>query len=844
MRKAQAGNEVRMIAVVMAGGEGSRLRPLTSRLPKPLASIANKPVMHHIVDLLRRHGITEIIATLHYLADEVEAYFGDGGDLGVTMHYVVEDSPLGTAGAVRQAAQLIGNGTFLIISGDALTDLDLTAIVEHHRNAGNFATIVLQRVNNPLEFGVVVTGESGRIERFLEKPSWGEVFSDTINTGIYVLEPEIFNYMEPGKVYDFSKDIFPQLLRDGKQLGGYIATDYWTDIGTLEQYHQANVDALTGRVRIEVPGTEVQPGVWCGEGTQIAPDARVNAPAILGKNCSVEGGAVIEACTVLGDSAIVARNAHVNRVVAWKDVYIGESAQLNGCTIADRAIIKDRVTVGEGSVIGSGCVIGSGALVRGNLKLWPDKAIASGAIVSMSLIYGTKWPGSLFGNEGVSGLANVEITPEFAMKLGHALGSSLNPGQTVMTSRDTHPASRVTNRCVISGLLSVGIHVEDLRAYPIPLSRYAISVGGDAGVHTRISPKDANAFLIEFFDHNGINVDKATERKIEGLFFREDFRRTPMDKVGTLDFPSRSLERYSAAFLSALQPKAIAEAGFKVVIDYAYGNASTVLPRIMGNLGVEIIALNAYFDDEKTIAFRANRPRHLRELGRIVSTLQANLGILVDHDGETLALVDDRGRVIDAERLLALVTLLVVRNTTNARIAVPVTIPRAIEAIAQSHNATVIRSRSDRRSTMALAHEEGRALDFAGGSGYELIFPEFHPAFDALYAAAKILELLGAEHRSLSELVDQLPSWYLASRSVAVPWERKGEVMRTLFDEQKGNGIEMIDGIRVNRNGGWILVLPDASDPTVNVYAEGTSVDEAGAFVEEFAHRIEQLVNA
>jgi mannose-1-phosphate guanylyltransferase / phosphomannomutase len=836
-------NDQPMRAVVMAGGEGSRLRPLTSRLPKPLAPIANKPVMHHIVDLLRRHGITEIIATLHYLADEVEAYFGDGEDLGVTMHYVVEDSPLGTAGAVRLASGLIGDDTFLIISGDALTDLDVSAVIEHHRQSGNSATIVLQRVNNPLEFGVVVTGENGRIERFLEKPSWGEVFSDTINTGIYVLEPEVLQYMEPGKVYDFSKDIFPQMLRDGKQLGGYVATDYWTDIGNLEQYHQANLDALHGRVRVEIAGSELAPGVWAGEGTRIAPDARITAPAILGRNCSIESGAVIEAFTVLGDSAIVAKNAFLERLIAWKDVYIGESAKLSGCTIADQVIVKDHVTIAEGSVIGSGCVIGSGALVRANLKLWPEKAIASGAIVSMSLIYGTKWPGSLFGNAGVSGLANVEITPEFAMKLGQALGSSLKPGQTVMTSRDTHPASRVTNRCVISGLLSVGIHVEDLRAYPIPLSRYAISVGGESGVHTRIAPNDSNAFLIEFFDHNGVNVDKATERKIESMFFRQDFRRTPMDKVGTLDFPSRSLERYSAAFLSALKPKAIAQAGFKVIVDYAYGNASTVLPRIMGNLGVEIIALNAYFDDEKTISFRANRPRHLRELGRIVDTLQANLGILVDHDGETLALVDDRGRIIDAERLLALVTLLVVRNKSQARIAMPVTIPRAIEAIAQSHNATVIRSRSDRRSTMQLAHEEGGALDFAGGAGYELIFPEFHPAFDALYASAKILELLAEERRSLSELVDELPNWYLASRSVSVPWERKGEVMRTLFDEQKDNGIEMIDGIRVNRNGGWILVLPDASDPTVNVYAEGTTDDEAGRFVEEFARRIEQLVS-
>src|ERR1700727_1008003 len=217
-----------MKGVVMAGGEGSRFPPLTSRRPKPLAPVAGKPVMEHIIALLRQHGITESVATVHCLGDEVESYFDSGADFGVTMEYVVEDTPLGTAGAVKMADKLLADGTFLVISGDALTDIDLTALVEHHRREGNDVTIALQRVTNPLEFGVVVTDESGRITRFLEKPSWGEVFSDTINTGIYVLEPEIFEYMEAGKNYDFSKDIFPFMLRDGKPLYGFVATDYWS----------------------------------------------------------------------------------------------------------------------------------------------------------------------------------------------------------------------------------------------------------------------------------------------------------------------------------------------------------------------------------------------------------------------------------------------------------------------------------------------------------------------------------------------------------------------------------------------------------------------------------------
>jgi mannose-1-phosphate guanylyltransferase/phosphomannomutase len=828
-------------AVVMAGGEGSRLRPLTSSRPKPLAPVANKPVMHHIVDLLRRHGITEIVATLHYLADEIENYFGDGSEMGVKMHYVVEDTPLGTAGAVKLAEEYLAGERFVIISGDALTDMDLGALLAFHERNGAKGTIALQRVSNPLEFGVVVTDDASRITRFLEKPSWGEVFSDTINTGIYVLEPEIFEYMEAGKSYDFSKDIFPFMLRDGKPLFGFVATDYWSDIGNLQQYQQANYDALTGAVRVEIPGTQIAHGIWAGENTNVHPEARLQGPLVLGKNVTIERGAVIEELCAIGDSTIVAADAKLLRTVAWEDVYVGEHATLNGCTLADRVIVKDRVSIAEGAVIGRNSTLGSGSTVPSNIKLWPDKSVASGAIVSMSLIYGIKWPGSLFGDDGVAGLANIEITPEFALKLGQALGSILKPGMSVMTSRDAHPASRLTNRCVIAGLLSVGINVQDLREMPTPMSRYTVRNSGDAGVHTGISPRDPSEFLVEFYDSRGVNVDNTLERKIENIFFREDFRRTPMESVGKLDFPERTLEAYTSGFLKALAPEAISEANLRVVIDYAFGNASQILPRILSNLNVEMIALNAYFDNTKVLTFVANRGRHLEQLGNVTTSLRANLGILLDQHGEALALVDDRGRVIEGPKLLALVTILVAQSVPGARIAVPVMAPAALESVAAAYGATVIRTRSDRRSLMALAEREGGSLAFAGGANYELIFPEFQPVFDSLYAAAKIMELLAKQGRSLAELVDELPVWHLASRRVHCPWDRKGQIMRRLLDETHGENVELTDGIRIGRDGGWVLVLPDASDPIFNVYAEGDSSDGADRHADELAHRIEEL---
>ncbi len=831
-----------MKAVVMAGGEGSRLRPLTSRRPKPLAPVANKPVMEHIVDLLRRHGFTEIVATLHYLADEIESYFGDGSSFGVNMQYVVEDTPLGTAGAVKLAADILGDEPFLIISGDALTDIDLTALVDDHRRSGAAATITLQRVKNPLEFGVVITDEQRRITRFLEKPSWGEIFSDTINTGIYVLDPVVLSYMAAGKSYDFSRDIFPRLLHENKIVSGYIASEYWTDIGNLQQYQQANYDALTGAVKLEISGTQTSPGVWIDEGCRIDPGARIVGPVVLGRNVVIEAGAVVGSDTVIGNATIVARNARVQRTVTWADAYFGEASVTAGSTIADRNIVKDHVTIGEGCVIGSGCTIGSGAVVRPNLKLWPDKVVSSGAVVSMSLIYGIKWPGSLFGAVGVSGIANVEITPEFALKLGQSLGSALKPGMTVMTSRDAHPAARVMNRCVISGLLSVGLHVEDLRSLPLPLARYATRMGGDGGVHTRVDPSDPSSVLIEIVDASGVNIDTTMERKIENLFFREDFRRTGMDEVGLLSFPARTLELYTSEMLATLKPTALPSANFKVVVDYGYGNASSVLPRVLANLGVDIVALDAYYDEKKARTFRDDRERYLEQLRTVTLTLRADLGVLVDHDGESFALIDDLGRVIAGNRLLALVSLMVCRAQPGARIAMPMTTPSAIRRLVESAGGSVTRTKSDRRSMMALTARERDEIAYGSGIKQEPIFPAFQPAFDALYAIVKVMEMLAVEKRPLHELNDMLPEWFFRHRAVPCPWERKGEVMRTFADTHAHDDIELFDGVRVTTAHGWFLVLPDASDPSINVYAEGDTHDDADALLASVLARVDAIV--
>ncbi|HEY7361304.1 MAG TPA: nucleotidyltransferase family protein, partial [Streptosporangiaceae bacterium] len=258
-----------MKAVVMAGGEGTRLRPMTANQPKPLLPVVNKPIMEHVLLLLKRHGFTETVVTVQFLASLVRNYFGDGEDVGMSLQYATEEMPLGTAGSVKNAEDELRAGPFLVISGDALTDIDLSALVRYHKDNSALVTVALTRVPNPLEFGIIIVDEDGRIQRFLEKPTWGQVFSDTVNTGIYVMEPEVLAEVPAGVPVDWSGDVFPQLLKAGAPLYGWIADGYWEDVGSHESYLKAQADVLSGKVEAEIGGFEVSPGVWIREGAEV-----------------------------------------------------------------------------------------------------------------------------------------------------------------------------------------------------------------------------------------------------------------------------------------------------------------------------------------------------------------------------------------------------------------------------------------------------------------------------------------------------------------------------------------------------------------------------------------------
>ncbi len=353
------------------------------------------------------------------------------------MVYASEESPLGTAGSVRNAMRELDE-PFIVISGDVLTDIDLGAVVNFHIGKKALGTIALRSVANPLEFGIVMVREDGTIERFLEKPSWGQVFSDTINTGIYVFEPRIFDFIGPGEV-DFSSHVFPRLVAEDGLLYGFVTEGYWEDIGTLDAYRRAHQDILDGRVTVERPGFALRHGIWLGEGAEIDPQAEVKGPAIIGDYCTVMAGAKLDEYTVLGRNVRVGRDAYLERAIVHDNAFLGPGVRLRGCTVGRGSDLRRGARVEEGAVVGDECSIGEHAVVHAGVRIYPFKTVEHGAIVNSSIIWESKGARNLFGRMGVSGLANVDISPELAVRLSMAYATTMPRGATVTVSRDTSP---------------------------------------------------------------------------------------------------------------------------------------------------------------------------------------------------------------------------------------------------------------------------------------------------------------------------------------------------------------------------------------------------------------------
>jgi mannose-1-phosphate guanylyltransferase/phosphomannomutase len=798
--------------------------------------------MEHILNLLKRHGITEVVVTVQYLASNIEDYFGNGSQFGMRITYSREDVPLGTAGSVKNAEEQLTE-PFLVISGDALTDYNLTDIIKYHQENKALATLTLAHVPNPLEYGVIITNEEGHITQFLEKPSWGEVFSDTINTGIYMLDPQIFSYFEKNKQYDFSQELFPLMLRKGDPIYGYIANGYWCDVGNLPEYMRANADVLQGRADVEIPAKNIGGNIWCEDGVQIEEDAQLYGPIYLAHDCKIKSGAIVHGPSTIGHYTILDERSQVDRSIVWNNSYIGERAELRGAIVGSSTNIKSKAVMFEGSVIGDNSIIQEGAIIQPNVKIWPDKEIESGAVVNSSIIWGSQGRRGLFSRFGVTGLVNVDLTPEFAAKLGAAYGAILPKGSTVCLNRDSsHRTSRMIKRAIVAGLPSAGINVHDINQVPIPVARYFVrSTDAVGGVNVRLSPHDQRIVDIKFFDQNGLDINKTTERKIENLYFREDFRRVYLDDLGWIEVLEDSdvVNPYREGLLKVVDTQMVQQRRFQLVVDYANGSTAEILPGLFNRLGCEVIVLNNSMDEARFSRPLEEIDKDLQRLATITATLNNDMGIRIDPGGERISVVDDRGRILDGTKLLAVMTSLFLRKYRGGTVAAPVTAPNALEHIAERYDGHIQHTRVQAHALMSAAGREGVVLVGDGTGGF--VYPAMQPAFDGMLAIVKLLELLATFDMRLSEVVDDLPSYYMSRTTVNCPWESKGKVMRILSEQYRERRTKPIDGIKIDLGKEWVLVLPDADRPLFHVVAESVSNEQAQALAEKYARVVSGL---
>ncbi len=361
-----------MRAVILVGGEATRLRPLTCNVAKAVVPVLNTPFLEHVIRYLSRHRVRDITLAQSHLPKSIESYFGDGSQFGVKLSYVVEDTPLGTAGAVKNVERYLDE-TFLVLNGDIFTDLDITAMIGFHLERKAKATIALTPVDDPTSYGLIETNAQGRVTRFVEKPGWSQVTTNMINAGTYVLEPEVLASIPPQANFSFERELFPILLDRGEPIYAYPSSAYWIDIGTPEKYLQLHRDLLSGRsIQPNFPsGKEV----LIGDQSSIHPTAQITGPVLIGSNCTIGQNVRLTGPVVIGSGCKIQSQAVVEGCIIWDDVQIGRETTVRDSIIANGCHLYPDCCITDGAVLGDNVTVVSGCKLEPGSQIWPGKTV-------------------------------------------------------------------------------------------------------------------------------------------------------------------------------------------------------------------------------------------------------------------------------------------------------------------------------------------------------------------------------------------------------------------------------------------------------------------------------------
>ena len=766
----------------MAGGEGTRLRPLSLGSPKPMTPLLGRPVMEHIINLLKVHGIDDICVTLFYKPQAVMDYFGGGDRLGVRLTYFIEDEPMGTAGSVKNCMDHIGAEDFLVISGDCVCDLDLTALMDFHRKRGAAATLGLYHHKTPLEYGLVLTDEEGRIERFVEKPAWGQVFTDQVNTGIYLLSPAAMDRVPRNTAWDFGKDLFPALLREGAPLYGLSLAGYWCDMGGCSAYLDCTCDALSGKVKLDMGLPRLKAGVWSAQplpqGLNLVPPCWIGPGVRLGEGC------LIGPHTVLDKGAVVGERSMVQRSILLENAAAGDRTTLYGTILCRDASARRGAVLNEGVVLGENALAEEGAALLERVCLWPGQTAPAGCRLARSITSGSQKGVLRFGDSGaIRGVLGEDIGPEALLMLGSILGTE---GPVGLGCSPT-PGAGMLARAAAVGVAAAGSEVLTHTLHS-PVQGSGLAALRQIPVSLFVE-ESGNIVYLHLFDQNGLPLGRARERKLEHALLQGEVRRTRGDRVGQLqrlDFTPEQWGRWVVENAGLRRPalrRVTAAVGNTTPEDRAVRAALT--------------ALGCKLEEEwrpGIVAFRAQR------------------------GGFSLTAQDERGAMVDSGQLLALVALIEMENGSG-KVAVPAGASAAVELVAAGYGGTVLRLDRDGEQAAALYATQPWIRQ-------------------APAAAVRICSRMAVSGQKLETLVAKTPRFSSWRREVPLVSDR-GQVMQALAREHARQPTG--EGLRMRTGSGWVYLTPIARRSALRVIAEGPDLELAAELCDFYAGRAAEV---
>lgn len=785
-----------MQAVIMAGGHGKRLRPLTCTMPKPMVPLLNKPVIDYCVELLTAHGITDIAATLHYLPEMIRGHLGDGRAFGAEIRYSVEDKPLGTAGSVAAVAR--PGEPVLVLSGDAITDVDLGALLRAHESSRAAATIVLKRVQVPTEYGVALMDETGRIRRFLEKPQLSQVFSDLANTGIYLLSPEAVDMIPKDTAYDFSMDLFPRMLAADMPIMGHVTESYWCDIGDLRAYVQAQRDMLAGKCAFETLAVE-RDGIFMEHDAKVSPEAVLVAPCYIGRDAEVAGGAILADGTVLCSGVRVGAGSSIKRSILLPGARVREHGEIRGAVIAEGAQVDDQARIFAGTALGAGSHVGKGASITAGACLWPNKQVEDGATCQEDVI----WDGGLHKNNldtVVKGYTDGELGPERAARIGAAFVKSQKGAQKELAiATDGSQQAVMLKHGAMAGMVSQGGDVYDLGHCSYSAFTHGIrSYGLHGGVYIRRDGDGPHGVEMALCDGQGCRLSGGGFRS-----FRQELLGGPhppltAQRLGIIQQLGGAAKGYEAQLAGILEP-GVRAGGYKVILS-GDGDLYDIAARVLLPAGYSVLYM---------------AERQAERLHGSMIQQGAELGFAMEGTGELTCIFRDR-YLNESQRILLFIQCALAEGRLQGHTGLPVGISEEYAAHLESLGCKVHRCPEDREKWKKQALSHGCYLP-------ELFEPE---------AAVIRLSQMGRQGR-LAGLVEQLPHTYEAEGSVGCSWKEMGRVMRSLVETERSDRVELMDGVKVQSDKGWVLIRPNGDLTAYRVVA--------GSFNGEYAKELTDL---